>query len=464
MHLKKNSLKTKIWLYLAFFSVVILLFLWFFQVVSLNTYYKWYKTKEIENISNQIRQKKQVDINTLDDMAFDHGICIEVVQGSSTTYISNSYNKGCLLGDATRESNYKDDFITSNLKKRNYELINPRFNNKTIISASRIDKDVYLYVSASLQPLDSSILILKSQLLYVSFIVLILAFLIGYFISKKISRPMEKLQKSAKRMAKGEYNVVFDADSDIAELQSLAQTLSYTRDELSKTDELRRELLANVGHDLKTPLTMIKAYAEMVKDLSYKNKNKREKHLCTIIEETDRLNLLVNDILDLSRMQSQTMELKKTTFNLHELIETILSRYTILKETEKYQFIYENKQDIYIEADRHRIEQVIYNLINNAIQYTGSDNKIYILLQVLKKEVYIAVRDTGKGIPKEQQKYIWDKYYHSEKKHKRNAIGTGLGLSIVKNILEMHAYKYGVTSSSKGTEFYFYVELNQEKE
>lgn len=436
-------------------------FLWFFQVVSLNTYYKWYKTKEINNISNKIEKNYASNDDMLDNLAFNNGICIEVVTNGTTTYISNSFNKGCLLGDASRENNYKDDFVKSHVNRRNYELVNPRFKNKTIISAIHLQEDTYVYVSSSLQPLDSSILILKNQLIYVSLLVLALAFLIGYFISKKISGPMEKIEKSARKMAKGNYDVIFDPGSDIEELQSLARTLDYTRDELSKTDELRRELLSNVGHDLKTPLTMIKAYAEMVRDLSYKDKIKRENHLNTIMEETDRLNLLVNDILDLSRMQSQTVALKLESFDLHIVITNILKRYTILKETEKYSFIYENQESIMVFADRQRMEQVIYNLINNAIQYTGHDNKIFITIEKNEDLVKVSVRDTGKGISKEQQKYIWDKYYHSEKKHKRNAVGTGLGLSIVKNILELHHSQYGVESSEKGTIFYFTVDRKE---
>lgn len=400
----------------------------------------------------------KADEDFLDTLAFDKGLCIEVVQKEETVYISNSFNRGCMIGEQGKNTiAYKRDFIDSGEEKKNYKLINPRFSNKTLVSALKLEEGLYVFVSASLEPLDSSILLLKKQFIYVSLLVLALSFLIGYFISRKISGPMEKIGKGAKKMAKGDYNIVFDTESDIKELAELSKTLSYTRDELSKTDELRRELLANVGHDLKTPLTMIKAYAEMVRDLSYGDAEKREKHLNTIIEETDRLNLLVGDILDLSKMQSSTLELHKTEFDLHVLIQNVLKRYEILKETEKYKFIYENKKEIWIEADYKRMEQVLYNLINNALQYTGADHKVYILIEEKEKECTISIKDTGKGIKKEEEKYIWDKYYHSKQKHQRNAVGTGLGLSIVKNILEMHAYSYGVKSSPNGTTFYFNV-------
>lgn len=404
------------------------------------------------------------DQDFLDSLAFNNGLCIEVVQKEETVYISNSFNRGCMIGDQGKNTlSYKTDFINSDLERKNYKLINPRFSNKTLVSAIKLEEGLYVFVSASLEPLDSSIILLKNQFIYVSLLVLALSFLIGYFISRKISRPMEKIGKASKKMAKGDYNVVFDTESDIKELSELSETLAYTRDELSKTDELRRELLANVGHDLKTPLTMIKAYAEMVRDLSYADPLKRGKHLNTIIEETDRLNVLVGDILDLSKMQSCTMEMHKTTFDLNNLITEVLKRYEILKETEKYIFIYKSRKGLYIEADYKRMEQVLYNLINNALQYTGKDYKIYITVLEEEKEYTISIKDTGKGISKEDEKYIWDKYYHSKKKHKRNAVGTGLGLSIVKNILEMHQFTYGVNSSSKGTIFYFNVPKKQKK-
>ena len=178
-----------------------------------------------------------------------------------------------------------------------------------------------------------------------------------------------------------------------------------------------------------------------------------------IIEETDRLNVLVSDILDLSKLQSSTYELKIEEFDLNELIRNIIKRFYILIDSDGYEFIYTNDKEIKVKADKKRIEQVIYNLLNNAVNYTGEDKKIYINVTDEKKKVLVEIRDTGKGIDKEEIKYIWNKYYHNEKKHKRNAFGTGLGLSIVKTILESHNYKYGVKSvKNHGTTFYFEID------
>ncbi len=457
--IKKNSISKKIWLYFIIFSVLILAFLWLFQVTFLGTYYKWVKTNEIKKVVNKIEDEYKEDdfLDKLDQLTFNTGMCIEIADATThLTYSTDSMDRGCLIGP--RMDFYKNDFINSNTSSKQYELKNPRFDNKTLIYATKLDNNTYAFINTSLEAVDSTANILTSQLLYVTGLVLILSFVIAFFLSKKISKPIEKINNSAKKLADGDYDIIFTIDEDIDELNELTSTLNYARDELSKTNELRKDLMANVSHDLKTPLTMIKAYAEMVRDLTYKDKNKREKNLNVIIEETDRLNNLVNDILDLSVIESNSLKLNEEEFNLTILIKNILKRYEIFKEKEKYEFIFNYDNEINIYADEHKIEQVIYNLINNAINYTGDDKKIYINQIENNKEIKIEIKDTGIGIDKKDIPFIWDKYYKSDKKHKRNAIGTGLGLSIVKNILKLHNYKYGVKSEkNKGTTFYFII-------
>ena len=368
-----------------------------------------------------------------------------------TVYSSNESNRGCL----TSNYKYKNEFYNSGETEQTIKLINPLFNTKTLIYARKYNDDITIFVNASLEPLDTTINILSNQLIIVSFIVIILAFIIGYFISKKISKPIENMNEKALKLANGNYNFQFDNNSNITEIDTLASTLNYAKKELEHTDELRRDLMANVSHDLKTPLTMIKGYAEMIRDLNYDNEEKRNANLNVIIEETERLNILVEDILTLSKIQANKDTLNKEDFDLVELINNIIKRYSIYKETEGYNFEINTPNKLIINADKKKIEQVIYNLINNAINYTGDDNKIIINI-FQDKKIRVEIKDTGKGIKEEDLPHIWEKYYHSKKKHKRNVIGTGIGLSIVKTILESHKFKYGVISEvGKGTTFYF---------
>ena len=442
------------------FSSFILLFLFFMQILLLNYFYEIYKTNQLNDVVSNLKSTDNLNIYKLEDIAYEYGICISVYKDGQLNTISNMYNQGCLIGDSKTGTEYVKSFVESGKTESTTIFNNKRFNNKTLVKALKYNDSVYIFLNSSIQPLDASIKLLKSQFLYISIIIFSISLIIGYFISRLISKPIVDISTEAKKLANGDFNVKFSTDSKIEEIGELASTLELAKNELSKTDELRRDLLANVGHDLKTPLTMIKAYAEMIKDFENMSIQKRNENLNIIIEETDRLNVLVSDILDLSKLQANTYELKIEEFDLDKLIRNVLKKYYILIDSEGYEFIYENEEPIMVKGDIKRIEQVIYNLINNAINYTGDDKKIYIELVNNKKKVIVKIRDTGKGIKKEAIKYIWNKYYHNEKKHKRNAFGTGLGLSIVKTILDSHNYKYGVDSKvNKGTTFYF--EINK---
>ena len=450
--LKKNTLTVNIWLFLSAFSIFILCFIWLFQIAFLGTYYKSYKTSELDKAARELRQIKVLDTEAIDNIAQTRDICIEIY--GNDTYFATVSNKGC-MEFGNKNFKVKKDFIDSGLLEQHYNLINQKFKNETLIYALKLNEDTYAFINASLEPLDSTTIILSNQLIFTTIIVLLLSFLIGYFISKKLSKPITKISDEAKKLAEGNFTADFNVPSNIYEINELSDSLNYAKTELSKTESLKRDLMANVSHDLKTPLTMIKAYAEMVRDITYNNKEKREENLNTIIDETDRLTLLVNDILDLSAAQSDNLNLTLEKIDLIDLINQVIKRFKILSEKENYHFIFTHPEKVIITADKKRIYQVIYNLINNAINYTGPDNKVYINVVEEKHKYKVEIKDTGKGIAKEDLKHIWDKYYHSDKKHKRNNYGTGLGLSIVKNILQTHNYKYGVTSSEKGSNFYF---------
>ena len=434
------------------FAVLILIFLWIFQIVFLNTYYKLEKTQSL--IASMSVLVKSYDTNykeTFDSYSINNDICIEVVKEGEDSYSSFYYNKKCLSMNSTAFKNFKSDFISGKTTSKSAEIINPNFNNNTLVLAENLGNNT----STSLVPLDSSVTILKSQFIVVAIIVLLIAIIISYFISRKLSNPIIKLNQAAKKIGKKEYDINLPLDDTPREIVELSETLNDAVRELESNDKLRTELMANVGHDLKTPLTMIKAYAYAIKDLNSDNKEKREADLNIIIEEVDRLSLLVEDILELSKIEAGAYPMQMERFNISKMIKNILRRYDIL-EKEGYQFIFDCKKEAFVTGDVKRLEQVVYNLINNAVNYTGDDKKITIRQTNKKETVLIEVIDTGKGIDKKEIDLIWDKYYQINKNHKRNKFGTGLGLSIVKQILENHHCKYGVLSEKKkGTTFYF---------
>ena len=316
--------------------------------------------------------------------------------------------------------------------------------------------DAYLYIDYSTEVASMAIGTMRVQLIMISIIVIFLALVLSALLSMKLTKPIVRITKAAQRMATGDFSVNFKGEYSYAEMETLAETLDYAKEEIGKSDELQKEVLANVTHDLKTPLTMIKSYACMIQEISGDNPEKRAKHTQVIIDESDRLTSLVNDILNLSKIRSGMDSLKITNFNLSEFVHTVCERFGYLSETQGYTIERDIEDELYTEADMEKIEQVVYNLIGNAVNYTGEDKKIKVGLKKEKDGVLrFTVTDTGKGIPPDQIDTIWDRYYRSSETHKRPIKGTGLGLSIVKTILQKHNFLFGVESEvGKGSTFY----------
>ena len=455
---KKNSLNIVILKYFLILSLVIICILWLVQALFFNSLYRSQKINDLELVANKIKKPYQnKNLDTINNLAMERSVCIQILNSDfSTIYNSTYFGKGCLQ-TMDRSNNFQVDFIFSNKNKDTFEVINKELDTTTFVYAIKLDNNSYAFINANIKPIEGTVSLITKELVIITFLILILSFVLSYFIANHISNPIKEISSSANDLAKGNFNTSFNNDSNILELDELSNSLNYAKDELSKTEEYRRDLMANVSHDLKTPLTMIKAYAEMIVDLHSKDKKKQKEDVNTIVSETDRLTLLVNDILELSKTQSNIDTLEYSEFDLIELINNILNKYTYL-EKDNYKFIFNHNEDsIIIKADKTKLEQVIYNLINNAINYTGDDNTVTINV-TNTNDILVEIIDSGKGIKDEDLPYIWDRYYKNKKKHKRNLVGTGLGLSIVKNILELHKFEYGVkTKLNEGSTFYFKV-------
>jgi signal transduction histidine kinase len=462
-----KSIAFKIWIYFVIFSVLIITVLWLLQIVFLKNYYQDMKTHEILAVADSIKSKYgQNDFdNTIKHYSYKNNMNVVVTDTEGTIMFSSDPFGGPGQGEGSRRdplasySELREQLILSG-KDEVYSIIsNSRFKVQMLEYWATIKKgssiQAILHVSAPLDPIDSTTAVLKNQLIYISVIILLIAFFISFFISRKFSKPIEKLTGAAKELARGNYDIMF-VKGNYSEIDQLASSLNYATRELSKTDDLRKELIANISHDLRTPLTIIKAYAEMIRDISGENPEKRKVHTNVIIEEADRLSNLVNDMLNLSKIQSGTDQMKYKSFNISQTVKNIINRFDILVEQDGYKFERFCDENLTVIADEKRIEQVIYNLISNAVNYTGDDKRIEIRLIGSEKMIHFEVTDTGKGIPKEKLETIWERYYKAKETHKRAVVGTGLGLSIVKSILQEHKANFGVKSTTgKGSTFWF---------
>lgn len=459
MNIKNRSINFKTLSYLILFSSSILITLWLFQIIFLKVSYEQYQIKMVKKVSKRIASIESNIEENLEEIAYKYDLCIEYRDIYNNIFSFNNKKPTCIFSQNDKTlTSYKYELLNNNEDISMLKLVNHEYEINGLLSAVKLG-ETKVFVYTDLEDVNSTTEVLRGQLIYITLIAISISILIAMYLSRRLTKPIRDITNQAKELGQGNYDIEFKK-SGIKEIDELADTLNYTKSELSKIDELRRDLMANVSHDLKTPLTMIKAYAEMIKDFSYQDDKKRNQHLNIIIDETERLNVLVNDILLLSKTQAGVEELVLEEFDLVKEIKTIIKRYEIIKEVDDYNFRYEGPKKALIKADKKKINQVIYNLINNAINYTGKDKLVTIKIIDDKEKYRVEIIDTGKGIKKSELEYIWDKYYKNEKNHRRNVIGTGLGLSIVKSILENHNFKYGVESKlRKGTKFYF--EINK---
>jgi len=321
------------------------------------------------------------------------------------------------------------------------------------ITSVEVDGAPFLIVQrANIAPLGTMVKTMENQVLFVGTLLILGTILLATVISKLITKPIININESAKSLADGKYNVEFSGQG-YREISELSDTLNYVAGELSKNDRLQKELIANISHDLRTPLTMIKGYGEVMRDIPGEN---TPENIQVIIDETSRLTELVNDMFDLSKIQSGARRPEMKLFSLTEIVRSTMNRYEKLTMQDGYEveFVADTEADVY--ADSGMILQVVYNLINNAINYSGEDKRVCVRQTVRDGVVRISVSDNGEGISEEELPYIWDRYYKVDKVHKRATVGTGLGLSIVKEILELHNASYGVTSiPENGSTFWF---------
>jgi signal transduction histidine kinase len=461
--LDKKSLNFKLWLYFVSFAAAIMALLWLLQIVFLNSYYESMKIKEISRIGNELAAKYgSLDFeNALVETSFNEGISINILdQTGKLVYPLDLFD---IIRQPRLNSETFSDFLArlygSETDYVVYTRTDDRVRNPILVYGAILRNgdapNYFLFINSMLEPIDSTVNVLKSQLIRITGISFFLSLGISLILARWISRPITNITRSARALSKGDYSVSFEKGA-YTEIDNLADTLNSTTRELSKAEELRKDLMANVTHDLKTPLTVIRSYSEMMRDISGESKEKREAHLETIIQESDKLSSLVDDMLELSRVQSGLRDMEMEELDLTELSREVLDRFNYFQENEGYTFQLTANGDTIVLGDKRKLSQAIYNLIGNAVNYTDDDRRIAIKVEGDDDSVRFSIEDHGPGIAADEIDYIWDRYYRGGKSHSRRKTGSGIGLSLVKSIIMAHNGEYGVMSKEgEGSTFYF---------
>ena len=484
---RRGPLKRRIFLWLALFTAVIVLLMWAMQSIFLERIYKSIKVREIRSAADRLVDKiDSADLGEEVDETASDSVCVTIVNmdgyGRPVVLFSNHAFEGCVIHAIDTESvfslyNGAKENGGSQLQRFMYDSSTRRYIGLTggffdksedrsgdfpesiiysVVTTDAAGDEIFIMLNTTISPVGGTVRTLNLMLGVVTVVLIGLAAVMAVIISRRISRPIARLTGSARELARGNYDVAFEGGG-YREADELADALNYAENELAKTDTLRRELVANVSHDLRTPLTMMIGYSEMMRDIPGEN---TPENVQVVIDESRRLSALVNDLLDYSKLESGVGSNDPEPFDLTDAVQSTLDRFAKMCEKDGRSIEFFCGDHVRVNADEARITQAVFNLVSNALAHVGEDKRVTVTQEVDAEggAVRISVADSGEGIPAEKLPLIWDRYYKVDSHHSRASTGSGLGLAIVKKIMEQNGGSCGV-ASSLGEGSVFWIEL-----
>ena len=483
---KSWSIKTKLIVIITSFTGLALLLLVLTQVFFLDFFYQHIKIHSIETAAEEIcgavgtedlseymeywHAKEQLEILLVDESGnvlfremsdkmensrFDRASLQAVyrdAQGNGGTYLlQDSFELTPPNKQPAGESkpSKPPDLPESKPNKRNVseQLVYARISEPT---GTNIQYMVLIY--ASISPVSATVRTLIFQFSIAICVLAGMSFVISRLIAKKIADPIIKINTAAKDLAKGTYET--PQAGGYREIEELLKTLDQASKDLKRSEDLQRELFANVSHDLRTPLTMITGYSEAIRDLPGEDS---ADNIQVVIDEANRLTRLVDDVLDLSKIRTGSQPLNLQTFDPNEVVGEIAERCRRMAEPDGFTLQYEGEEGLCVEADELRLSQAVYNLIGNAMMHSKENKEIRVTLTREGDYARVSVIDHGPGIPERELEDIWKRYYRLNTPMGTSGLrSTGLGLSIVRAVAERHNGRCGVSSEQgKGSCFWF---------
>lgn len=482
--LKNLSIKYKINLYIFAFLGVLLAVLWILQVGFFSAMYKQAKKREAEEVAQTTVKviNGELPVEKLVEEVAEKEVCIIVLDNNMEQIQSLDGPKECVIHkmpynekvdiakniisveDTKRYLEYEQEDTTYRLVTKSYSsefrLFRDENTLKTLVFVNQVPDgnggNYVILVNAQAAPMDSVVNTSRTVLFYVTIITVILASILNLIIAKSISKPILQINEKAKILASGNYDVSFEAEG-YKEIKELSETMAYTAEELSNLERLRREFIANVSHDLRTPLTMIGGYAEVMRDIPGENSAENAQ---VIIDEAKRLSDMVNEVLSVTKIQSGATKLNLEKYNITQSINNIVQTTEEMLKGEGFKITFIYSENIEVIADRTLINQCFYNLLANAVAHSHQRKEIVVYQKSDDEKVTIEVKDFGDGIDEKILPHIWERYFKDSKKTSKNIKSSGLGLSIVKTFVEAHNGQCGVESKQgEGSTFWFSINL-----
>lgn len=334
-----------------------------------------------------------------------------------------------------------------------YKIVQIGSTRQMLVGQLSADGKYGIIVSTGMAQIATAAEVLRSILWPVALILLVLDLLFAMLFSRWFTRPVQQLSSGAKEIAAGNYDIQLPVVHH-DEIGQLAEDFNHMAAEVKRSAQLEKDILANVSHDLRTPLTLIKGYAETVRDLTGTDAEKRTEQCNIIVDETDRLSALVNSVMELSKVQSGAEKPNLIDFDMGELCFEVAGRYDALCDQNHWHLELQADEAAPVRADPAMMERVLHNLLGNAFHHIGADGQVMLRVLPQPDGCRVEIEDHGLGIPPEDLPYIFDRYYRA--RQDSGKVGTGLGLSITKAILQQHGFAFGVNSAiGQGSTFWF---------
>ncbi|MBW9213049.1 MULTISPECIES: cell wall metabolism sensor histidine kinase WalK [Terrabacteria group] len=455
---KNNSLNALILKIMLFFIGSLLLILVLFQFILLKPMYEGYRLNLLANQSKMVANAYLSGNleKTIQDLGKQGGTCIRVVSATSDQMYGS---KACLLSDLSNSETMalQKNALLNHGHYAYHHLFQISGSSQTFQGVIDVrvlvdGKDVVMaMVYDVITPISATRQTLITQIWIIGFFLFLMILAITILIRQRVAKPLIEMNQAAKELGKGVYPSE-KVKPNYREVQELNQTLSQAALDIQKADRAKRDLLANVSHDLKTPLTMISGYGELMQDIPTE---KTAENLQIIIDEANHLNLFVNDLLDLSRLNDQQVLVQAEKRDLIQELKPLVHQYEVYAKKENRRFETSLLEHYEYETDYKLLIQVIQNFLSNAFHYTESGDAIYLELIEKDRGYRLQVRDSGIGIEEKDLKNIFDRYYKIKQEHRRSAYGSGIGLSIAKQNLDLLKLRYGVISKiGEGSTFW----------
>ncbi len=344
------------------------------------------------------------------------------------------------------------------------------------------DNRTLFIMSMPLASIRESVMLANRFTTYVGLMALVFGSILMYFVTNRVTKPLMRLAVLSERMSELDFEAKYEGHSQ-DEIGVLGRSMNTLSDKLKETigalrkancqlqhdieekiqiDEMRKEFIANVSHELKTPIALIQGYAEGLSEGMCEEKESRDYYCEVIMDEAGKMNKMVRQLLTLSALEFGSDTPAFGRFDIHELIGDLLNASRILLEQKEAQVVFEPEGPLYVTADEFKIEEVLTNYLNNALNHLGGKRMIRIVTECGPETVKVLVFNTGDGIPAEDLPNLWTKFYKVDKARTRAYGGSGIGLSIVKAVMDAHHQSCGVENVEDGVEFWFTLDRAEE--